>query len=308
MTRDDPYLLSRSLRSLGSSVYDLLPDTVRLSYEQSRPAKIRLVLEDSLMDLPWELWVHEDDVPMGVGNAAARTVLSDQLAHKQQNAGKTLTALLFAPQVEGAPPLAAAQRELQLVAARVKAWGARVVVLPGNAEKRMVLDGLANANLFHYVGHALFDSDDPARSNLPIAGDRISAADIHAALARQPTPLFLAFINGCSSSRESQWHPGRNVFGLASGFLRDATYFIGTQWPVQDRFACEFADTFYQALFPTSRRLLWDWLCKRTLTGAPLGEALRVARERLYSKDRESAPTWPAYVYYGDPTARITLV
>ena len=308
ISRDNLYLLSRSLRSLGSSVYDLLPDTVRLSYEQSRPAKIRLVLEDSLMDLPWELWVHEDAVPMGVGNAAARTVLSEQLAHKKHNAGKTLTALLFAPQAEGAPPLAAAQRELQLVATRVKAWGARVVILPGNADKRMVLNGLANANLFHYVGHARFDSDDPARSHLPIAGDCISAADIHSTLERQPTPLFLAFINGCSSSRESLWCPGRNVFGLASSFLRDATYFVGTQWPVQDRFACEFADTFYQTLFPTSRRLLWDWLRNRTLTGAPLGEAIRVARERLYSKDRESAPTWSAYVCYGDPTARITLI
>lgn len=307
VNRNDLYILRRSIRSLGASVYDLLPDTVRLSYEQSRPATIRLILDDSLIDLPWELWLHADDVPMGVGNATARTVLSDRLAHKQLNAGKTLTALLFAPEAEGEEKLPDAQRELQLVAARIEAWGARVVVLPGNANKRMVLDGLANANLFHYVGHARFDSDDPARSYLPIAGDRVSAADIHTALEQQPTPLFLAFINGCSSSRESVWSPGHDVFGLASGFLRDATYFIGAQWPVQDLFACEFADTLYQALFPTSRSQLWDWLRKRTLTGVPLGEAVRVARERLYFKDRESATTWPAYVCYGDPTARITL-
>lgn len=306
-TRDSLYLLSQSLSSLGSSVYDLLPDTVRLSYEQSRPAVIRLVLEDLLMDLPWELWLKPDDVPMGVGNAPARTILSDKLVHKQRDAGMKLTALLFAPNVDDAAPLDAAQRELQLVAGRIKAWGAQVVILPGNADKQMVLDGIANANLFHYVGHAQFDSDDPTRSHLPIAGDHISAADIHNALKRQPTPLFLAFVNGCGSSRESMWQPGRNVFGLASAFLMDATYFIGAQWPVQDRFACEFADIFYQALFPSSRRLLWDWLRKRTLTGVPLGEALRVAREGLYIKAPESAPTWPAYVCYGDSTTRITL-
>jgi CHAT domain-containing protein len=166
---------------------------------------------------------------------------------------------------------------------------------------------MVGANVFHYAGHAEFVPGAADRSYLPIRDDRISAEDVADALKQGPRNLMLAFITGCGSSREATWERGTEVYGFASAFMRSSAYFIGTQWPIDDEFASEFAREFYSRLFPSAYDVWWRLFRRDTLTGIPFAEALRQARLRLFELGPEATQTWSSYIFYGDPTRRLVL-
>jgi CHAT domain-containing protein len=299
--------LQSEIQLLGENIYQSLPDAVRFVYEQSSRNKLQLVLEDNLLDIFWELWLPANRQVVGITNAVARQVGSGEISYKTPKPARRLVAVVFAPGTSpggtGAP-LRQAAREVKCVRTRLRSWGAKVILLPADASKEAVLDAMTKCHIFHYVGHAEFDALQPQLSYLPLDGDRLTAEEMHNAFRASPTTMFLAFINGCGSAREHGWQAGRAVFGLASAFLRDSTFFIGAQWPVQDSFSWEFADLFYRNVFPTSGAIWWRWLRRRELAGISLAEALRQVRFAMSSRE-QTVNTWPAYVYYGDPSARI---
>ncbi|HEV2602636.1 MAG TPA: CHAT domain-containing protein [Microvirga sp.] len=285
-----------------------LPEGAQFAAAQVSEGTLQLVLDDSMLNLPWELATWEGRAALGLTYGIARHVNSDRLSSRKGLRVDRLRVVVFAPSYDAAT--ASLPRSLDEVAAvsrRAAAWGAEVVVLSPTANKRTVLEAMCSAHLFHYAGHAEFDPNQPEASFLPIAGDRIDAEDIASALAQNETQLLLAFINGCGSSREADWRRGEAVFGLASAFVRHATYFVGAQWPIQDTFAAQFAEVFYKSLFPATDLLWWRWLRREPLDGTAFAEALRSARAALKHEGTASAPTWPAYVYYGDATSRLVL-
>jgi ligand-binding sensor domain-containing protein/CHAT domain-containing protein len=300
--------LGPNLAGIGSDLYALLPDAVKFAYEQSEVGAITLLLGASLLDLPWELWAPAGRGPASLVHAVGRLVTSDTLAAATDASTKTLRAAILAPAHVGQlPQLQQPEHEVRVVARAFRSWGARVEVLEPRSGREAVLAALRSVDFFHYAGHAHFDPQYPAASYLPLgSGEALPAAELEGELGSQNLPLSLIFVNGCGSGQERAWVSGESVFGLASPFLRRSAYFVGAQWPVQDAFSGEFSEVFYRALFPPGSSLWWRWLRRRELAGATVGEALRIARTALSGRPY-ALPTWPAYVYYGDPSARLLL-
>lgn len=284
-----------------------LPQEVRFATAQADGGAISLDLSKSLIWLPLEITDDGGETRMMLRHAIGRTISGDVLAERKPLSAFRLTVTIFAPHADDAHRLARADGEAEAVAAAAQSWGAEVVRVAPDATKQEVLAAICAAHLFHYVGHAEFVEDAAEQSYLPIKGDRILASDIAAALKTTPNDLLLAFINGCGSSREATWAHGAEIYGFASAFLKNASYFVGAQWPIPDQPAAAFATEFYSRLFPHAYSLWWRLIRRDTLGGTPFAEALRLARLKIRGEGPSTVQTWSSYVFYGDPTRRLVL-
>lgn len=294
----------RAAKLMGEAA---LPQEVRFATAQADGGPISLDFSKSLIWLPLEITDDGGETRMMLRHAIGRTISGDVLAERKPLSAFRLTVTIFAPHADDADRLARADGEAEAVAAAAQSWGAEVVRVAPDATKQEVLAAICAAHLFHYVGHAEFVEDAAEQSYLPIKGDRILAGDIAAALKTTPNDLLLAFINGCGSSREAAWARGAEVYGFASAFLNNASYFVGAQWPIPDEPAAAFATEFYSRLFPHAYSLWWRLIRRDTLGGTPFAEALRLARLRISGEGPSTVQTWSSYVFYGDPTRRLVL-
>ncbi|WP_027545326.1 CHAT domain-containing protein [Bradyrhizobium sp. WSM2254] len=281
---------------------EVLPAEVTFAMLQRPGGSLTLEVPDTFLNLLWEASTDNNGRSLSSRFSCGRTVRSTRLASKSALPSEELKVVVFAPVGD----LTRTKTEIQAVERRARAWGASVLVLKDTSTKSEVLDAIHSCHIFHYAGHARYAYDDPSASYLPILNDKITAAEIGAALSAADNQLLFAFINGCSSSRETEWKGGEAVFGLASAFLSNSTYFIGAQWPVLDAHAATVAEDFYRLLFPRTDVLLWRLFRRKALSGIAVAEALRQARGGLEGRGVE-LQTRQAYVFYGDPTARITL-
>jgi serine/threonine protein kinase len=141
--------------------------------------------------------------------------------------------------------------------------------------------------LLHFACHNSFDPDGDAAILLGSARFTptfLSTAVIDKVLARSAPVIFM---NACRSAGLAPTY--NRLDGWASRFLEaGAGAFIGSQWAVPDKTACEFAEELYGQL----------------TAGASLGEAVMTARARaaIHADD----PTWLAYSVYGDSRAKVT--
>jgi len=107
----------------------------------------------------------------------------------------------------------------------------------------------------------------------------------------RPLPA-MVFCNACQSGQTEEWklEPtySEKIYGLANAFLlAGVQHYIGTFWEVLDEPSARFAEKFYQYM----------------LDGAPIGEALRMARLFLVKEYGEDTIVWASYMLYGDPGA-----
>jgi pimeloyl-ACP methyl ester carboxylesterase len=141
-------------------------------------------------------------------------------------------------------------------------------------------------DVLHYAGHAFFDAQEPGRSGIICADQKVLSGPDLATVSELPA---LAFFNACEVGRlrAGQRFAGiaeerlrRNV-SLAEAFLRGGVAnYVGTYWPVGDAEAGTFAATFYRAL----------------ARGDCVGNALNASRaavRKLGSVD------WADYLHYG---------
>ncbi|MCP3414234.1 CHAT domain-containing protein [Bradyrhizobium brasilense] len=281
---------------------EVLPTDVTFAMSQRPGGSLTLEVPDAFLNMLWEASADHKGRSLSSRFSCGRTVRSTRLASKSALPSEELKVVVFAP----VDDLTQTETEIQAVERRARAWGASVRVMKDTSPKSEVLDAIRSCHIFHYAGHARYAHDDPSASYLPILNDKVTAAEIGAALSETDNQLLLAFINGCSSSREAEWKGGEAVFGLASAFLSNSTYFVGAQWPVLDAHAATLADDFYRLLFPRTDILLWRLFRRKALSGIAVAEALRQARGGLEGRGVE-LQTRQAYVFYGDPTATITL-
>ena len=298
-----------ALQRVSEVLYDeALPESVRFTTGQFEGGAMSLDLSKSLLWFPLELASDGQREPLLLRYAIGRTVSGDTLAEADGLRTRRLKVAIVAPQLEpGQEPLPHVQAEALDVAKTVRAWGAEVIVVSPAATKAAVLDALCQAHLFHYAGHAEFDPLDAGQSFLPLLNDRLTAQEVAEALSTRPNQLLLAFINGCGTSREATWERADDVYGFASAFLNNASFFIGSQWPIQDEFAAPFASAFYKELFPSAYGLWWRLIRRDELAGLSFAESLRRARHTVREMSFTSDQTWSSYVFYGDPTRRLVL-
>lgn len=298
-----------ALARVSEVLYDeALPESVRFTTSQFETGAMSLDLSKALLWFPLELASDGHKDPLLLRYAIGRTVSGDQLTDADGLRTGRLKVAIVAPQLEsGQEQLPHVKAEAEVVASTVRAWGAEIIPVDSAATKGEVLDALCNSHLFHYAGHAEFDPLDAAQSFLPLLNDRLTAEEVAEALSTRSNQLLLAFINGCGTSREASWDRADDVYGFASAFLNNASFFIGSQWSIQDEFAAPFATAFYKELFPSSYGLWWRLIRRNELSGLPFAESLRRARHVLREMSYTSDQTWSSYVFYGDPTRRLVL-
>ena len=154
----------------------------------------------------------------------------------------------------------------------------------GEATRKAVLSafGSGEYDIIHYAGHAEFNPENPSQSGIVCAHDvRLTGADL-ASISRLPT---LVFFNACESGRvrdKSREQHVRDNVGLLEAFMRGGVAnCLGTYWPVGDRAAEAFADSFYADI----------------VAGSTLGTALVRGRETVRAMNSKD---WANYIFYGD--------
>jgi hypothetical protein len=304
----NPSSESNSIDEVGNKLFEAIPKGAGFHIGNAARGSMSLVLDDDLVQLPWEITRFPGGRILCIEHQIGRTVVSDRVASRQLSASMILQAMIFAPaDVDQTSKLAFQNLEVIRVRARMKSVGINVEVLPPDTKKEDWLDSLPKYHLFHYSGHVLYRSDQPKLSGIQCIDGVVTSAEINESLANENAQTFLAFLNGCEGSREAAWGSVEGLAGLASAFLRNATFVIGPQWPVSDAYSGEFAAAFYDNFLPNSQRLFWRWLAGKPIQGGMLGEAVVSARENLYRTRPESSMTWLAYVLYGDPNVCLHL-
>lgn len=246
-----------------------------------------VVHEREASRVPWEV-LHVGDSPPALAQGLSRRYESEALTvarWQDSPAGAARIRALVVSNPTGDLPGATAETDAlrQMLADRAASVD---LLAGGEATRARVLERLAGAqyDVLHFAGHAWFDAGDPGRSGLLCAHEEVLRGADLAGLARVPA---LVFCNACEAARVRRGGRLRSrpvalrTSSIAEAFLAGGVAnFLGTHWPVADSAALEFSTRFYREL----------------LGGAPLGDAVRSARNRV--RDLGSVD-WADYVHYG---------
>ena len=161
----------------------------------------------------------------------------------------------------------------------------------GQISADYIMEKLRNFDMVHYAGHADYDAENPSNSGWLLEGGKFTSTDIMKLVGGRPLPA-MVFSNACQSGQTEEWKLGEKysekIYGLANAFLlAGVQHYIGTFWEVLDEPSARFAEKFYQNM----------------IDGAPIGEALRMARLFLIKEYGEDTIVWASYMLYGDPGA-----
>ncbi len=273
----------------------LIPNDFKEQFKKR--LSINWILDTETAGYPWEL-LHDgrsDTVPLSV-NAGMIRQLATSDYRVLINAVSSKTAVVIAePNLQGMlPALPAAGKEGALVNGLLEEQGFSVAYTP-NPSTIQVLKSLfaRDYKIIHLAGHGIFNPLNPEASGMAIGpGVFLSTREI----AQMSAVPELVFINCCYLGQVSQAdeHYYQNRYKLAAN--------IGTQlinngvkvvvvagWEVNDDAALAFTECFYKNLF----------------SGYNFGDAVRLARERIYNQFPGSN-TWGAYQCYGDPFYKIS--
>ena len=280
------------LASRGAELATLLfGDDARELPHRHRETGMLVVHDREASRLPFETLLLE----RGAGEAQDGTVrrgLARRLAvvgasvasHTARPPSTTELRLLLVVNPNGDLP--GAEREADAVEHALSGRDGIVVSsLRGSAATRTaVLDGIADADVLHYSGHAYFQGSGDAESGLCLADGELTLGS----LREQPLPVRVAFVNACESARMRG--PGRgSAAAFAEAVLRSGTEaYVGTFWQVQDDAAADFAASVYAQL----------------VEGHSLSSAITNARAALL---QAGMPDWANYSLYGNGDFRIRL-
>lgn len=163
-----------------------------------------------------------------------------------------------------------------------------------------VLDHLMRGgyDVLHYCGHGDFDAEDPTRSGWVFQGGLLTARELERIDLAPRLVVANACLSGLTSNRRADGAK-RDEAGLLPSladefFHRGVRNYVGTAWEVSDEGAIAFATRLYAELIPAGG-----------MTGAPIGAALRSARELLKREETAYEALWAAYQHYGDPTFQL---
>lgn len=147
--------------------------------------------------------------------------------------------------------------------------------------------GSGQYDVIHFTGHGVVkDPDNPNSAYMVLdGGQQFSPEDINGNVANLGKPGPVVFFNACQIGQLSMGLTG--IGGWAEKMTgAGAAAFIGANWSVFDKFACDFAVAFYT----------------RLIAGDTISTAVKEAR-KLVRGNR--TPTWLAYTTFADPNARI---
>ncbi|HEV8306244.1 MAG TPA: CHAT domain-containing protein [Methylomirabilota bacterium] len=276
---------------LGQLLYGLLlPPQTRERLGQSKADELRLVIDDQLVQIPWELAHTGQDflcLLFGIGRVVS-TPQTVAVAEPREPQSPLRVAVVADPRGD----LPEARREGTQLAAQLNSRAEFRVVLPGQAATRQeFLTHFGTCDVLHFAGHADYEALKPADSNFVLADGRLPAAELIGLAQGAPAPR-LIFLNACQSGQTPRWRGAAletRVFGLANAvLLTGVKHYIGSLRTLQDRHSLHYALEFYRQLG----------------RGESVGVAVREARRALAKRLGKTSLIWASYVLYGDPVSR----
>jgi len=221
------------------------------------PTAILLDVDETILNLPWELIAAEHDVlsqrvPLG------RLVTTRLLPRPGRDPLQEDTVVRILAVANPTLDLPATERTLAALTDLAGNHGPFTVEVDVLSRDEATRPRFAQAlaagsyDLLHFAGHAFLHPDTPGVSALRFADGDLAADDVLS--LPWSTPPYFVFNSACESGRAA----GRlrlvsdesHANGLAAAFLAAGVYgYAGYFWPVTDAGAGIFARTFYQALF-----------------------------------------------------------
>ncbi|MBU6999379.1 MAG: CHAT domain-containing protein [Theionarchaea archaeon] len=262
--RKNPEKAAGELKRMGTVIYkNFVPRDFALELTYHY-----LLLEVEDVQIPWELMYCDEFFALKY--AISRRIRSEKVLTLQEPRKRQKKALIIADPTETLPD---AVKECEYLTECLQGYYAVTYLEPEKASKVDVMYHFSQGyDIIHYAGE-LGENDC-----LPVYRDVLSCAEIERTLEGSP----VVFLNGCGSARTFS----HNIGGLAKVFLEKGAFsFIGSVWNIHDRTAADMAGEFYKNCFQH-----------------PVGEALRLAREKCYTA---GDITWAAFVMYGDPTLNL---
>ncbi|MCW5854287.1 MAG: CHAT domain-containing protein [Anaerolineae bacterium] len=307
---EPPMVGGRPAPSLAEQVLDLGDEMYRLAIPEAmqtyfRDNRCSITITTNDLELPWELMAYRlkdgKTTFLCLDRAIARMPMGRAFPRNFTRPTITDRKVRFLLIADPTADLPNALREVDTLEKNLRdLWGDRIEITTlkkgdatGEALNRLLRGG--TVDVIHYAGHAFFDDKDSDLSGLVLHDRELFLAQkIRRLLEGRP----LVFLNACESGLAKNEAPPpdgtksylqRPAEGLASAFIYGgAIGCIGSLWPVYDRYAAQFATTFYDLV----------------LQGYRLGEAMRRARRDIWASNPEPV-TWAAYVLYGDPTLQL---
>ncbi len=285
----------------------VLSSEVRAVLPRSRDHHLVVVHDAAMSRIPWETLAFVDGrqkkdawfpaAEAGLTHRYAAENLSVAKWLEQRLEDNVLSVLLV---VDPTDDLEGAEEEGALIERLFnQVPGCRLDTLRKAAATRPALlsaFGSGKYDLIHYAGHAFFDPRKPEQSGILCHGDAVlSGADL-ASVGKLPT---LVFFNACESGRlrrgERLTAAQRRAMvrsrvaemvkgvSFAEAFMRGGVAnLLATYWPVGDRAAKVFAETFYV----------------RIMKNATAGEAIQAGRAAVR---KTGSKDWADYIFYGEP-------
>lgn len=281
------------LQGLGRLIFShLLTQPARERLKNVAPCDLYLRLDDQLVQVPWELCFDGKDF-LATKFRIGRQVITQYAGQRSDLSSPSpkdkLKMLIIADPTESLPGVT--EEVEQLCTLLTGLPSVEVTLLGGRGVRKLpLLSLLGEADIVHFAGHSVFNTQDPRDSGWLLHEGALTASEI----SKLDRPPLLVFSNSCQAGTTTGWQ-GRvryegEAFGLGSAFLlAGVRSFIGTFWPVHDEESLFFATALYRGL----------------ISGQTLGGALLQARIETGNEKGWESLTWASYMLYGDPSFQL---
>lgn len=238
----------------------LLGHGVRDALDDLRPSAVHLDVDETVLDLPWEM-AGADDLALALAlERPVGRLVSSRVRPKPRRdplAEDQVVRILVVENPTGDLSATAAEVDaIQWLAVPHLGVSVEIVVLERDHATRAAFDDAVRPGTFdmvHFAGHSSFDARRPGNSALYFAdGQALSADDV--ASIPWAAPPYLVFNSACESGRgvRNRRLVSRtgSAAGLPAAFLAAGIQgYLGHFFPVDDHSAATMAATFYETLF-----------------------------------------------------------
>ncbi len=294
-----------AFEAAGQMIFSLFPKGVQRYIEKNPEAPILIQTND--VSVPWELF-HDGEGFQGLSRPIGRMLMTPiDIGWKSRPAERNPrpSVLVVANPGRDDPntDLPEADKEGSALCEFLESRGCRVNMLAGRSASRFnvmshLQGGQGVYDIIHFAGHAVLEKGGgKSFASLELSDGRLSSHEISIMFRGSP----IVFLNACHTIQSGGTRPEDmpHAYATGSDASRDlaqvfiignedgrARALIGTLFRNSDSLSKDMALNFYRAL----------------LDGQCIGEALRVARNGIYSPDDV---TWASYVLYGDPCLKL---
>lgn len=297
------------LKEAGEQLYHaLLPHKIKDNLRKTDSKGLLLILEDSLIGIPWEMMHDGEDFLCVRFNIGRRIFTSHSKRDRPKKpAGSEIKMIILADPTGDLPK--SYQEGLELSRALKQLSGSlQVYFITKDITVDSVSRYLLDCDILHYAGHALYNSESPDLSGWRLKDGILTAQRIMELSGGKRNFPSLIFSNACQSGETAKWsmlqpdessdtNPNQHInpnakgntdaFDLVNAFLRcGVRHYIGTLRNISDPSSLGLSLKFYNFI----------------LDSYTIGESLRLARVSMIEDKGRDNLIWAHYALYGNPS------